>query len=531
MAKIPMAELGVGQGTHSGLAEGLASSASSGGRSASERMVGAIAGTLGTFSGEVGELDTAKRRIEIERLKAEQRELEKQMAVKQKLVDTSNIGRLSSEFEMNLYKLEDSMHQEFAENPEQALEEYRKRAYELSPQTVKRGANVSVQQGVTQSNESAISSGVGRMHTWVSQTQSDQIKANLVEATNYFANSAVELSSPEAVELKFLEFARKQAPNFAVVYGKEAANKMTEARSDAFYAWAKRYTYEHPIEYLAGVEKNNLLRGSLDEKKTAELYSNARTSRNQLGYKRTNDLLIEGVQRDVPVAKALVAGQLRPDDLLEQRKMYQKQKESILLSSDPDDIKQAQIKIVNRYLEILDATEEVVRKGTPTQLLPGDSLPEEVMAEYKALFGKDTRKRKRSQKLDDLLTLKADVVKLLARENISSAQGMLMYKTIGEAMERAAKKARGDTPSWFTPDDPMELAMGEMETWFETNKPKATEAEKNQAYLRFMALRDQAKGEREELGEEEAQDLARKACYVYYGLVPPKTKKPAGGRP
>jgi hypothetical protein len=244
----------------------------------------------------------------------EQKRLAEAMEAKQRIVDASDVGQLTTRFESNIYKLEDELHKEFAQNPAAAVDEYMKRAREILPQNVEAAPNDRVKLGATQGNESTISSGVARMHNWVSSRQTQRVKGNTELAMTAAINDAAYMGSADAVGAYRDRIIAKLTPEAEMSYGAEAGEKMKKLSSAIIKRYSAYAAKHEPQQFLFDARNSDVIKGEggLDGEDHAMMVAHAESAYANLNDTRNLEIASEAFSSGEVLAAGLGTDEFIP---------------------------------------------------------------------------------------------------------------------------------------------------------------------------------------------------------------------------
>ena len=474
-----------------------------------------IIGAMGDMTGEFLETATAEEQNERKRLALALEE-------KQKIVDSSNAGRVTLEFEDTHFKTLDDLETEYVNNPEAIPEQYTKRMREHANSVLKReDINDAVKLEATKSVESTMSSGLRQAYGLTSKLQTEQVKSNLAKARIVFSGAAIGRSSPQDVKNLADKFTAQEMPNFKAAYGNAAEEEMQKSVSEAYYAWAKDFSHLHPGEYRAF--DLQLIKDNIPQHYT-ELNEGANSSLKGITRRQLNDTYIGAVRSGVQITKAYAAGQLDVPSILTKRKEWNAKIDAI--SIDPNltaEQRTEQITPITRELGVLRIIEDMMRTELKAEQIPEDELPAEITTERNALFGKDKKGQVRAKSLNDLLEYKKNLVLAVSKKNINPGNYSSLIKEVDLSMEKSVSKERRNTWAWFE-DTPKQIGNARLEERFEEEKPGASVQERNRATLKFIDAFNTAVESGKSPTEVEAKKMAEDAFNISYGVAPAETR-------
>lgn len=402
----------------------------------------------------------------------ERKRLAEAMEAKQRIVDASDIGQLTTRFESHIYKLEDDLHQEFAQNPAAAVDEYIKRAREILPQNVEAAPNDRVKLGATQGNESAISSGVARMHSWVSQQQTRRIKGNLALDINEAANNAAGLGSAQSVEGYAARITAKLTPMLQATYSPEEAIKEIDKLNSAI---ANRYgaaaAKNHPLQFSAELTSSSFLKRNLSDTEHAALSTAA-----DKGYMGLKDKLDMDQAKEAFASGEKLAGLVGAEEFVSaaaaktQALTEQKKFAAIDPSLKPADRK-AKIAQIDRQLTLIESLKSIAYKQADITATDDPKELQTLWTFQDALFGK---KAKKSAKSDLSLLVDQQERLITARDSkqISYGNFKTLFDDVSFAYKKAIEGETDNTSHWFFWQDAREAGNAEINRRLESSSFK-----------------------------------------------------------
>ena len=258
----------------------------------------------------------------------EQKRLAEAMEAKQRIVDASDVGRLTTKFESTVYQIEDNLHKEFADNPAAAVDEYMKRSREALPVSVFGAPNDTVKLGVTQGNESTISSGVARMHSWVSSRQTERVKGNAELAMTAAINDAAYLGSANAVGAYRDRIIAKLMPEAEMVYGVEAGARMKKLSSAIVKRYSAYAAKHEPQQFLFDARNSDIIKGEggLDGDDHAMMVAHAESAYANLNDTRNMEIASEAFASGEVLASGLGTDEFIPAAAARMTKLVEESK-------------------------------------------------------------------------------------------------------------------------------------------------------------------------------------------------------------
>ena len=476
-----------------------------------QAMVGSVADVSETLLKEA----TAAER-------AEQQRMAEALAQKQKIVDESNAGRVSMEFEGDHFKTLAELESGYADTPEKIPALYteimRERAEAIR---LREDINDNVKLSATKSAESTMSSGLRQAYSISSALQTKQVKGNLAKSRIEFTGSAIGQRSPEAVQALADKFTAQERGNFVAAFGAEADAQMQKAVSEAYLAWGKNFTHEHPDEYLAA--DKTLIKGNIPEHYT-ELDEGARSSLKGMLRRNLNDTFVSAVRRGSEVTTAYAEGTLDIPTILSSREAWKAQIDAILLNPGlTPEQKKTQTAPITRELEVLKITEDMLRSEMKAEAIPDDELPAEITMERQRIFGRDKKSRPRAKSLDELLEYKKMLTVAHLKKNISPGTYATLVKEADLSMTVTVNKERKNTWSLFS-DTPKQIGNAKLDDLFDVEKPKAPDIERNRATVKFVGMYNAAVAAGKTPTAAEAEKMAEDAFRLAYGAAPIENK-------
>lgn len=452
----------------------------------------------------------------------EQKRLAEAMDAKQKIVDASDTGRLTTQFERNVFDLEDQLHGEFAENPTAAVDEYMKRSRELSPKVAEMGQNDYVKLAVTQGNESTISSGLTRMHGWVSTQQTKRIKGNVAQDINEAANGAAKLGSAETVEAYAGRVVERLSPIIQATFSPAEATKETEKLVSAI---AKRYgdsaAKDHPLQFSQELESSSFLKKNLSPDDHAALTTAADKGYMGLKDRGEMDLAKEAFSSGERLAGLVGAPEFVSAAAAKEAALTERKK---IIAVDPN-LKPAdrktQIAQIDQQLKRIDALKSIAYKQADIGAVDDPKELQTLWVHQNGLFGKKAKKSAK-ENLSLLVDQQTRLIQARDAKTISHGNFKTMFDDVSYAYKKALAQEEGNTTHWISYfNDPREVGNTEINKRFDSSSFKnISEDQKTAVRIAYIKRLNSAQSSGE-VTEAQAKKFALEALSLETGIEIP----------
>lgn len=192
------------------------------------------------------------------------------MMEKQKIVDASEAGRISTDFDGVAFSIQAQLEQDpkFQAHPELLPEELKKQMREqanaLQDENVV-PANPQVRLAVVRSAESTMSSQYQKSFGWVSARQTEIVKSNLVREFNSVVAGAADQPSAVAAEIHIASNLARMKERIANVHGNLSGAEEDRLWKQGAQAYGEMAAMHRPAEFLAELDVSPFLRESLGD--------------------------------------------------------------------------------------------------------------------------------------------------------------------------------------------------------------------------------------------------------------------------
>jgi hypothetical protein len=443
-------------------------------------MVGSIADVSETLLKEA----TAAER-------AEQQRMAEALAQKQKIVDESNAGRVSMEFEGDHFKTLAELESGYADTPEKIPALYteimRERAEAIR---LREDINDNVKLSATKSAESTMSSGLRQAYSISSALQTKQVKGNLAGDVNLIANQAAYLPSVGAVETYAAQQLERVRPMMQTVYGKEASVEEEKLLGDIARRYAANAARNAPLQAGAELKESVFLKRHLSETEHASLVTAADN-----GYTRLNDTRNMDIAKAAWAAGEKLAASLGTEEFIpaaaERRKALEAEIELARVGRGaegplkPADIKprvanlEAQLKRVKTLQEMNYKQLDLVAVDDPDELRG--------LVEGHAALTSKIAKNSVKKNLE-LLETQLDALES-ARDRKMITPGT--YRTMRDklnGLKRGAVDEQSTNDGWLMFVDAEESGVRELNQKFKTTHSQVSQAVRDQVWVEYTRL-------------------------------------------
>lgn len=501
MAKIPRIDLGNRESSVGASLSPLDTSSSA--------MIGTVAGISEAAMGVATAAELRERKRQADAMDA-----------KQKIVDASDTGRLTTQFEGQLFSIEDKLHAEFADNPTAALDEYVKRAREVSPQIVAQAPkdNDFVKLAVTQGNEANISSGLARMHTWVAQRQTERVKGNLALVEFKTVNAARDYTSIDQLKNAFSRLDAN--PEFDMVYGGKATEKRNLLKADMAKAQLESQSEHSPISTRKLLDKGSGFYGGY--LKPDDFVSlRAKTERDALNLADTRmlDTLTSFGERGNKLLSFANAGMADASVIFTERTDLEARRRAIIDDSElSPDAKSRQFAEIEKQKKFIDAAELWQARNTRAEYIGDDDVPAEVWVQRDKVFAND------NPPLASILEYRQMILDAANNKRVSPAKATMLMQEVGLATPAAIVGAK-DNEGWFFWKNDVQAGTRAAKREIDKNaneNPLSAKAE-GRVYSKYVELYTAAQKRTGQMPNREGMiKLARQAFYLATDTEMPK---------
>lgn len=404
--------------------------------------LGRLDNSMAGVAGALGDVADTALGIATNAELAERKRLAEAMAAKQKIVDTLDAGARTGDFEESARSLSDSLKQQYADNPTEAIEVFRKEAETLATDQVSSATNDNVRLDLAQATQSRILSMTRELHDWVSAKQTQNAKGNMVKMLNTTANNAASYGSAAALERGIATAGQQLRPLLEMAYGDKAGDEEQKLYGNMAKRYADAAAQNSPLQLAAELESSSTLKANLSPDDHAALVKAA--EKGYMGLKDRRDYnLAKAAFEDNDALAGLVgspdfvnAAAAKETALVEQRKTL-----AVDPSLKPADRK-TQTEAIDAQLERITALKSIAYKQADLTATDDPKVLQDLWQYQDEMFGK---KAKKSAK-ENLTLLLAQQDRLIkARDSKQISYGM--FKTMFDDTALAYKAASAEEES------------------------------------------------------------------------------------
>jgi len=413
-----------------------------GGRPSAVVGLGRLDNSMAGVAGALGDVADTALGIATNAELAERKRLAEAMAAKQKIVDTLDAGARTSDFEESARSLSDSLKQQYADNPTEVIEVFRKEAETLATDQVSVATNDNVRLDLAQATQSRIMSMTRELHDWVSAKQTQNAKGNIARTLNKTENRAIEFTSAAALERGMAEAAQTLRPQLEMAFGDKAADEEQKLYTGMAKRYAQMRMRDFPLQVESELENSKALKENLSGTENTALLADTVKAYNGLKDRRDYNLA-KAAFEDNDALAGLVgspdfvnAAAAKETALVEQRKTL-----AVDPSLKPADRK-TQMAAIDAQLERITALKSIAYKQADLTATDDPKVLQDLWQYQDEMFGK---KAKKSAK-ENLTLLLAQQDRLIkARDSKQISYGM--FKTMFDDTALAYKAASAEEES------------------------------------------------------------------------------------
>ena len=403
-----------------------------------DTSVANIVGSIGDVAGEMLNTVTAEEM-------AERRRLAQALAAKQRIVDESNAGRVSLEFEDTNFKTLAALEADYADTPEVIPQKYTEIMREQAEAIRKReDVNDTVKLMAVKASESTLSSGLRAAYSISSNLQTKQVKGNRIQKDIYLVNSARDLISPQQLQGLFSTI--DADPEFDRVYGKNADNERFEVKLRAAKAQLETFSEKNPLSAKKMLDSGKGFYGKyLKENDFTALKDKTKRDALHLADTRMFETLTGFGERGSLLLKAATAGEANAAVISTERAKVEVERRRIIDDKElSEDAKKEQFAEIEKHNKFIDAVELWQSRTTHSKYIGDDDVPAEVWVKRNEIFAKD------DPSLSELMEYRKMVLDVANDKRMSPAKATTLMQEIGLATPAAVQGAKDNTgwPFW-----------------------------------------------------------------------------------
>ena len=441
----------------------------------------------------------------------EARILQKAREDKQAIVNEVAAGRMAGDFEETLSGYAERFKKELWDNPEEASGQLLDAGRLLADRQLEQAPNTQVGLTSARHNNVRIGAAVREMENWAQSRQTQKAKGDAEAIINRAAGAAEHLTSMPQLGTLLAGVEPRYGEMLRSVFGPQAEEKLNEVRERAVEGFVLVNGARDPVGVLAALDAGS---GPLVDYATPGKRDTWRRktelSLENRGETAKRDLLFSATGETRTAVEMLNQGRLDAGTVLAlQNRNINAQKAMAINPSYTKTQRDDQIALLKKQGEILDAIEDIRRRGTkydPAEQVDGDTA---------ALFEMDKTMRKLNGQKDLLiLAEQQDRLILLRRERkISEAKYQTMWATVNlaltKALEAEAKKTGHGPLGLF--QSAREAGNEELNSLFKGELKNATPKQQLEARMNYARQYIEATKDDREIDEATSRRFAREA--------------------
>ena len=439
-----------------------------------------LAQGLGTLAGVArGALDVAVdvevqgQREAAARMAAEEKRLSEALDAKQKIVDAAEAGKINLEFEDSLYSEMETLRADTSIPSGKKVEEFTRRSRARADSLLKReDINDSVKFMVVKNAESAMGSGLAKMHSIVQAEMTAKAKADIAEQFNVIVNGAAKKATAGAAERYASESAAKLEGLGVSVLGpawEEEKTRLKGAIAERYAAQAATY---NPLGLLEELKTSKFLQANL----TGDGHK-ALTTAAENGYKKLNDTRNLEIAQQAFAAGETLANILGTDEFIPaaaaRRKSLEAERRNAAVGLDamgrklrPEDAK-ARVKTLDDQIKRVKVLQEMNYKQLDFSAMDDTDTVHNLTEANNLLLEKVTDSKDSGVSLMDEILKQQDALeaakdaKKITRATYNTMKGAL------SAMQQGAVNEQAVNDGWFIFVNAEESGVREINKQFE----------------------------------------------------------------
>ncbi len=397
--------------------------------------------------------------------------------------------------------------------PNQAMEEFFSRAWEMVQDEIDEAENPTQALMLAQQAPAVVRRHLNLMSTWSEQRKTQSIKVNLSAQMRGVAAGAEQVPTVEGLEIYLKDARAQHMPSLVRVYGNQASNEFDKMMLEAVDGFL-RYQGAHNPQMVLDELKNP---SDLVKQYTKSTQRDSLRTKTMLSYEKRHETrkydLLSAATGDIAEAvERLNSGMLTEETgaeyLIALEKTTRAKREPIIADKSLSAAqKNEQLAIIDKELEILDAVDEIFRRGLKVD-------PERMFAEDAAMLAEiDSNLVKFKKKREQLPMIAEQIERLvLARRKmaISGAAYATGMKHVGRALSKAIRDEANNTGILY--DNPREAGNREMNRLLKNQKiQNLPQVQRNKAWIDYMNRYLTATEGGQEISKEDSAKLARLA--------------------
>jgi hypothetical protein len=323
--------------------------------------------------------ELATQRKEAAELAAERKRLAEAMAVKKALVDESNAGRVSSEYETRKFQTLASVAEKNKNTPERILEDFEVAAADMRKEVFDRtDINDVVKMKAIKDVESLITSGRREAWSLADAAMTNQIKGNLAAKEIQRINGARGMGQG-ALQTQFdlVDFDK----DIDVVHGGNAGAYRVKLKSDMAAAQLSTLSEKQPITARKMLESGKGFYGKyLDDKEFDRIRKKTEADALNLADNLMLDTLVKHGEKNTKLMNLANGGMADAAIISEQRAELAGKRRDVIQNPElTDEGKKAQLEELKKQNEFVDAVEAWQSRSTKAKYIGADEVPDDVL--------------------------------------------------------------------------------------------------------------------------------------------------------
>jgi hypothetical protein len=452
----------------------------------------------------------------------ERERLAKIWAEKQKIVDTLDAGVRTGDFEEAARGLSESFKEQYADNPLDAAENFRKEAQTLAKTHVDGGTNPAVKLELAQATQTRITMMTRDLHDWASAKQTQNAKGNMALLANSTINGAAAYSSAGELSAGIQAAEVKLAPFLQVAYGAKADEEWGRITSGMAKMYADNAAAKNPLLLAEELDKSPLLKKHLAPNDYAAAKDAAVSGYNGLRDRMLYDQARAAFQNGEELARLVGSEEFPTVALKRENALIERRKNIAIGAGEGAKLKEGDRKSaiakIDAELGRIKALKAIAYKQADVTATDDPVLLDELTRYQDELFGKKA-KRSAKENLDLLVAQQDRLIAARDAKRITYGKFQTLFDDVSTAYKAAEKRESGDTGFlWW--QNARQAGNDELNRQFDDRFAGLSADIKSQvrvAYIRRLQDLQRRKGEGAEITEAEGVQAALQALSLESG--------------
>jgi len=462
---------------------------------------------------------------------AERKRIADAWAKKQKIIDTLDAGVRTGDFEEAARGLSESLKEQYADNPLEAAEGFRKDAQKLAEDHVSSVPknNRAVQLELAQATQTRITMMTRDLHDWASAKQTQNAKGNMALLANSTINGAASYASAGQLAAGIQAAEVKLAPFLQVAYGAKAGEEWNKITAGMAKMYADNAAAKDPLLLADELDKSPLLKKHMDPNDYAAAKDAAVSGYSGLRDRMLYDQARAAFQNGEKLARLVGSEEFPTVALKQENALIERRKNIAVGAGEGAKLKEGDRKTaiakIDAELGRIKALKSIAYKQADVTATDDPALLDEIVRYQDELFGKDAKKSA-ARNLDLLVAQQDRLIAARDAKRISYGKFQTLFDDVSMAYKAAEDKEGGNTGHglfWlFT--NAREAGNSELNRQFKdrfSGLSADTKAGVRVAYIRRLQDLQRRKGEGTEITEAEGKQAALQALSLEAGISIP----------